>query len=136
MKKYFSIAGAVAAVVILVLVVAYAAGGLRWISAPFWGGVQAEVQLESGPSRISLYNRFFDLCAGVQAIEGQIDAQVAGRNDPQIVAGLHSRRAQVIADYNADAAKEYTNARFLGDELPDRLSLVPYDGSNKTICSL
>lgn len=112
---------------------ALAGGVWTYVTAPFFGRVQAERQLESGPSRIGFYNRFHNLCAGVQAIEGQIQAQevlLAGLTKgtsqyvktQQNIAGLNGRRQQVIAQYNADASKDYTAARFHDADLPFTLS--------------
>lgn len=122
-----------------------ATGAWTYITAPFFGRVQAERQLESGPSRITFYDRFHDLCAGVQAVEGQIDAQRTllasldkGTPDytrtAQNIAGLEARRSQVIAQYNADASKDYTAARFKDADLPWQLSSAPYAGT-KTSCA-
>lgn len=114
-----------------------ASGAFSYITAPFFGRVEAERQIESGASRTTLYNQFFDLCAGVQAIEGQIDAQISVQNErtPQNLAGLQGRRSQVIAEYNANASKSYTAARFLDSKLPYQLATGIYTGANKTVCA-
>lgn len=117
--------------------VSLASGAFHYVTAPFFGRVEAERQIESGASRTALYNQFFDLCAGVQALEGQIDAQAdnTGPNAQANVSGLKARRAQVIAQYNADAKKDYTSARFLDAKLPYQLASGPYDGTTKTVCA-
>ncbi|WP_276122629.1 hypothetical protein [Pararhizobium qamdonense] len=121
-----------------------ASGAFSYVTAPFFGRVQAERQLESGASRVALYNQFFDLCAGVQALEGQMDVQTAlyesqageDRNRTAVnIAGLNARRFQIITQYNADAAKSYTAARFLDAKLPYQLSLATYSGQTKTVCA-
>ncbi|OCP21988.1 MULTISPECIES: hypothetical protein [unclassified Ensifer] len=114
-----------------------ATGAFQYVTAPFFGRVQAERQIESGASRTALYNEFFDLCAGVQAIEGQIDAQtgVQSANTQINLAGLQSRRSQVIAQYNANASKSYTSARFHDAKLPYQLVAGTYTGQNKTACA-
>lgn len=131
------IIGAACAFMLVIAVLALATGGWQYLTAPFFGRVEAERAIESGPSRTALYDRFFDLCAGIQAIEGQIDAQSAIENERsrQNVAGLQGRRAQLIARYNADAAKDYTAARFRDADLPYHIPASTYDGSNRTICA-
>jgi hypothetical protein len=121
----------------LLAALSLASGAFTYITAPFFGRVEAERQIESGASRTALYNEFFDLCAGVQAIEGQIDAQIDVKNPnaPINIAGLQSRRSQVIAQYNANATKSYTAARFLDAKLPYQLVAGTYTGANKTVCA-
>lgn len=37
--------------------------GVRWVTAPAKGKLQAREQINSGSFRIAAYNHFFDLCA-------------------------------------------------------------------------
>ena len=128
----------IAFIVLMVLLI----GGptyLKAITAPFFGWADAERQIESAPSRISNYNHFFDLCAAVEGYEDQIlvlTTQLAetDENDTKEVnrlrssiAGLEGQRARAIRQYNADATKDYTAARFHDSDLPYQLSI---EGTN------
>jgi len=134
---FLKIAGSIVFFFLFVLALSVATGGWQYLTASFFGKVEAERAIESGPSRTAIYDRFFDLCAGIQAVEGQIDAQSALGTDRarQNVAGLNARRAQLIARYNADATKDYTAARFRDADLPYRISPAAYDGSRQTVCA-
>ena len=123
-----------------------AVGGFRYITAPFRGAVEVERQIESGASRIALYNLFHDRCASIQGLEGTIDSQrnLLAALDPDgddysrtliNIAGLEGRRLSEINRYNEDAAKDYTAARFLDADLPYALSVAAYSGDNRTRCS-
>lgn len=104
--------------------------GWVYSTAEIRGKVGAEVKIESADNRISSYEHFFDLCAAVQGYEQALLAQTsafsAGANPERTyanIAGIRAQRARAIAQYNADANKSYTKARFLGDELPRRLEI-------------
>lgn len=106
--------------------------GLAWVysTAEIRGKVGAEVKIESADSRIANYDHFFDLCAAVQGYEqasagqrAQIAAGVEVSRAYTNLTGIQAQRARAIAQYNADANKAYTKARFLGDGLPRRLDV-------------
>lgn len=114
--------------------------GVRWLTAPAKGKLQAREQINSGSYRIAAYDHFFDLCASVQGLEGQLAAQESaldgstGDDRERIranIAGIRGERAQAIADYNADASKDYTLAKFKSSKLPWRLS----SEEEKTVCT-
>lgn len=93
----------------------------RYYTAPIEGKVGAEQQLESAPSRIVNYEHYFDLCAEIQGLEAALTAQKQRTSSNKVeanIAGITAQRARLIAQYNADASKSYTRARFLGDTLP------------------
>lgn len=122
-------------VLALVVGLIFGVAAFRGYTAPFFGRMDAEVQIESAESRIANYNRFFDQCAAVQGYEHQIevlqeqlDETPADDRDEinrlrQSIAGLRGQRARAIAEYNADASKSYTAARFHASNLPYRLSV-------------
>lgn len=104
--------------------------GWLYSTAGVRGAVQAELKIESGDNRISSYEHFYDLCAAVQGYEQALIAQraalAAGSDTNRTnanIAGITAQRARAIAQYNADANKSYTKARFLGDTLPRRLDV-------------
>lgn len=117
--------------------------GLTWYraqTAAFHGKAAAEVQIESAPSRIANYNSFYDQCAAIQGYEGAIKVQEANitlgmPNDDRsriltVITGIKAQRSRAIAQYNADARKQYTAARFKASDLPFQLD----DSGSKTSC--
>lgn len=124
--------------IVMVLVAIFALSalvfGIRWITAGPKGKLQAREQIQSGNSRISAYNHFFDLCAAVQSDEAAIGSlkeelgtgPTASRRT-QIQASLtalRSGRAEKINQYNADARKDYTIGQFRSSGLPYTLVLT------------
>jgi len=138
-------------VFIFVLLVATAAGiwYLRYETAEIRGIISGEERIESAPSRIVNYERYFDLCASVQSLEGKLDAQMellaaeeASDNPDRNqlarlrtnIAGLKGMRESEIRQYNADARKSYTRARFRASELPFQLPADPHEKGERTSC--
>lgn len=125
---------------VLAFVILYAAAlAFGWVTAPWVGKVGARQQIQSATYRIDAYDHFYDLCAAIQSHEAAIDAQKA-RTDhsphlQQNLAALQTRRATDINQYNADAAKSYTQGQFRASNLPYHLDPSPYDGTNKTHCT-
>ena len=124
----------VAAVAILAAICA-AGWAWKYFTAAPRGMANAEQQIESAPSRITNYNHYFDLCASIQGYNGQLDAQQDQLDASESaddrsriranIAGLKGQRARAVAQYNADARKAYTKARFLGDSLPKHINRNP-----------
>ena len=91
-------------------------------------------------SRIANYNMFFDLCAAVQKKEDAIDILMANnsmeeaKRDLAITAN-QTQRANMIAEYNAAASKDYTAARFKSSDLPYALPRGVYNGETRTACA-
>lgn len=109
------------------------------------GRGNAEIQLENANSRIPRYEEFYDLCVSVQNAEAGINAEAHRLNTTedegqkriieQNIAGLNASRARGVNQYNANASKYYTDGRFQGENLPERLSSEPYvPGTNMTNC--
>lgn len=140
--------GLITACVLGVMIILGATGLLnsayRYVTAEWFGIVDAEVQIESGANRRFQYDKFFNLCSEVQAVEDKIDAQneLLDRDLSDVqknmiitnLSGLQSARADAIRQYNADARKDYTSARFLDNDLPVQLPTAAYNGDNKTKC--
>jgi len=118
---------------LVLMLLAFMGWAWTYFTAPIAGKVEAERTINSGANRVQAYNHYFDLCAAVQGYEATIDAQQSLANKSKdeatqnrantIVAAITAQRARTIAQYNADAVKEYTTARFLGAELPKRLEV-------------
>ena len=117
-------------------------GGLafRYYTADVRGRVDANEQIKSGSSRIVNYEHFFNLCASIQGNEAQIRALEKelsfGNNGerPRIqanITGVTAARARAIAQYNADAAKSYTQGQFRSSALPYQLS----ESAKETTCA-
>lgn len=105
---------------------------VRYFTAEVRGRVTAEERIQSGGSRIVGYEHFFDLCAAVQGHESQIEAlrnelatAESERDRSRInasITGVSSMRARSIAQYNADALKDYTLGQFRDSDLPYQLN--------------
>lgn len=119
------------ALAVLGVVAIYAAiFGVLWFSAPARGKLQAREQINSGSFRIAAYNHFFDACASIQGLQGQLAAQekelksATGDDKARVqanIAGIEGDVASAIADYNADANKSYTVGQFRSNHLPYQL---------------
>ena len=114
------------------VVVALSAGGMAWkyATAKIAGQVNAEVQIESAPSRTGNYNAFFDQCAAIQGYEGTIAMHEAALDTVSgddadrlriVLSGIKAQRLRAIAQYNQDVRKEYTMGRFLDPRLPTNI---------------
>jgi hypothetical protein len=104
------------------------------------GKSNAEAAIESAPSRMANYDHFFDLCASIQGYEAGLATQRASLDGltgddlsrtKTVIAGISAQRSRSIAQYNADARKEYTSARFLSSGLPKQIN---DSNSEKTSC--
>lgn len=126
---------------VLVLIV-LSAGMLAWkyLTAEVSGRVNAEVQIESAPSRIANYESYFDQCAAIQGYEASLVAQKAALSGltgddasriRTVIAGITAQRSRAIAQYNVDVRKDYTKARFLDSGLPKAIDAK----SEVTVCA-
>ena len=114
--------------------------GLRVATAGIVGRGQAHIQIQSGSNRIAQYDKFFNECASIQGLEGQIKEQqnllgtaVTEADRSRIsanLAGVAGLRHIAIAQYNANARKNYTDGQFRDSDLPFQIS----DGGNATSC--
>lgn len=128
-------------------VVFYAAGNAwtYYFGAEISGKVEAERQIESAPNRIQKYNHFYDLCSTVQSLEQSLRQQrntlenVEGDEAERTrsnINGLVAQRSRNVNQYNADARKEYTAARFKASDLPYKLPQTFDKGDPITSCEV
>lgn len=128
------------------LVIGAASFGLRWALAGPKGELQAREQILSGDNRIRAYNHFFDQCASIQALESTLSASLDElasadqTNQDNIIriqtniTGLRSQRARAVAEYNADASKNYTDGQFRSLSLPFQIT-EPFQKGRQITCS-
>lgn len=120
----------------------------RYYTADVRGTVGAQERIKSPEFRIRAYQGFFDRCAAIQALEGQID-ELAGTlalmepNSRQWnitltgLTGTKGLRHTAIAGYNGDSSKEWTDAQFKAESLPYRIPDTGYPTEGvKTVCKL
>lgn len=138
---FFALVGIIGAIVF----------GIRWVTADPVGRLEAREQILSGQNRIRAYNHFFDICASVQAVEQALQASLDELSATQSaippnadnvvriqtnITGLRATRARAVAQYNADASKDYTDGQFLSIKLPYQLDATPYvSGGKLTSCA-
>jgi hypothetical protein len=108
-------------VFVLVLVLIVAGGAFTYWWAPWKGKIEQRNLTEgSGTYRISAYERFYDDCQAVVALEGQIanmKASTVPERDTNVLA-LQNQRISLIAEYNANSRKADTAAHFKASDLP------------------
>lgn len=135
-RDKLSATGWIVAAVIAVIVFSVGAilvvGTISNETANFRGNVDAvNKTFGSGNHRIATYNRFFDLCAGVQTAEASIRNLEQELKDPgttearasQIrgaLTAIKTHRTELINQYNAEAANYYAES-FKDNDLPARL---------------
>lgn len=120
------------AVIITGLALFFGVLGFRYYTADIRGRVDAQETIKSGANRIAQYDRFFNLCASIQAQEGMLTyleeelGAAAPEDKARIsanITGVQAARARAIAQYNADATKNYTSGQFRDSDLPYQLSV-------------
>lgn len=120
----------------------YGVGWVKQITADFRGETeQKEQTIADGSYRIVAYEHFFDLCAAVQtaedsiaSLEAELDTEPPQGRVTQInasITALRNSRADLINQYNADAAKEDTRAAFHSSDLPYQLD----NDTEETTCA-
>lgn len=120
--------------------------GFQWVTAPFRGALGAREQIQAnGSFRIQAYQGFFNQCASIQALEGDIDAQtkaldtISDSQRKEIVqaniAALNGARSGAIFRYNQDSLKNWTEGQFKDNDLPYQLSTAEYKGTH-TKCAV
>src|SRR3546814_2987104 len=93
--KPFSIAVLIGvAVIATVAVTAAGSWAWRYYTAEIRGVVGAEERIQSAPSRIAAYDRFFDLCAAIQGHEGTIGRSEERRVGKECVSTCRYRWSQ------------------------------------------
>jgi hypothetical protein len=133
--------------VVLLAVIGWAIWGLGVATAGIFGQGEAHKEIQSSDFRIQAYQTFFNQCASIQGLEGQIDELVValeyyerGSREYNItvtsIAGVKGARHQAIAKYNQDALKNWTEGQFRDADLPYHLPDTNYpDEGGKTICA-
>ena len=132
----------------VLLLVASAIWGFGVLTAPIFGKGEAYKEIQSSDFRIQAYQTFFNQCASIQGLEGQIDELVValgyyerGSREYNItvtsIAGVKGARHQAIAKYNQDALKNWTEGQFRDNNLPYQISDTNYpEKGGKTVCAV
>lgn len=123
------------------------AGGwaIKYYTADVRGKINANEQIKSGDNRIAQYDSFFNQCAAVQSFETSLEAayNALDRNtDPSDtnrlninITGIEAQRARAINEYNANAAKNYTDGQFRDIDLPYQIRNTEYKRGIRTTCA-
>lgn len=130
-------------VVILVGGIGVAGFALDWWTTPFFGRLEARHQIYKGSNIIAQYDKFFNLCSTVQSDEVRYDnlKKTLDQTDDayernrliQSMTSVLNLRGEVVAQYNNDSHKDYTDGQFKSSNLPYELNL-DYKGG-RTICA-
>lgn len=118
--------------VALIVLVPIAVWGFMVATASIRGAGNAHRQTETADYRIANYERFKNDCNAIVATEGKIalaqqavDNEVKGAVDSfreqqltQNLQALQNVRLEQVTEYNADASKTDTRAKFLDSALP------------------
>lgn len=124
--------GALLLVLALGLFGVYGVGWFKRTTADYRGQTGVREKTLADPDyRIAAYEKFYDACASVQALEDQI-ANTRAEKPPHWrvnVVALQNQRANLIRDYNADSRKAGTQAQFKASDLPYQLNV-----EEKTAC--
>ena len=123
--------------------------GIGVATAGIYGRGEAYKQIQSADFRIQGYQTFFNQCASIQGLEGQIDELNAALNKyyergsreynitVTSILGVKGARHQAIAKYNQDAVKNWTEGQFRDVDLPYRITDTNYpDEGGKTVCAV
>lgn len=118
--------GALVAIVAVVLLIALVAGiwVFRVATADVKGRGDQILKTEGNADyRIAAYDRFYDLCASIQALEDQIavmsaDTTLPAEQRATNILALTNQRNSLIRQYNADARKADTRGNFRASDLP------------------
>ena len=118
------------AVLLLIVALTAAVFGIKWATADVRGAGDARERVHAdGGYRIAAYDKFFDDCAAIQAVEDKLatarDRATDEAYTPAMkganVAALENQRADLIRAYNADASKADTKANFIASDLPAQI---------------
>ena len=127
-KAISSLWGIVVIVILAILLTMGSILGIQYITAGPRGAVDANEQIQSGSNRIAAYEEFFSLCSSIdsqlQNIENQEDRIAATSDEDQKetlesgLIALENSKNENIAEYNANAASDYTAGQFRDSDLP------------------
>ena|SRR5688572_14589586 len=143
MRTFLAIVGGLMAVCVIFAGIWGAAYAVGWVTAPWRGAADARETIQAdGNFRIQAYTQFYNMCTSIQALERDIDQQIALlktstiENEQRIlranVAGLGGTRDGAIAKYNNDSQKQWTIAQFKSEALAYELPTSPYVTVNST----
>lgn len=130
MKRGITIAVlAIVTVVLAFLVAVYVFGFLQRGTADFRGETKQKEDTQANSSyRMAAYDHFYDMCAGIQSIEGKIgnmEGELADVDEKQresilnaSIMAAKNKRVELVSSYNADARKEATEGQFRSSDLP------------------
>ena len=132
---------ALAALAVLVVLYVYVPGVVSIVTAPFRGEVDKNEKVEAdGDYRIAAYDEFYRLCSSIQSKNDQIEvleAEMGASTDEarkaQLQSGITANRntkAELVNEYNAKAAGDYTRGQFRDSDLP--YSIDP--NSEEVVC--
>lgn len=117
--------------VLTVILLSFVGYAWKYFTAPIKGAVDAQVELESGNSRILKYNEFYDLYSNIETHAATIKAQKRLLNNTKDkedisrirtnIAALEAIILRDINQYNVNARKTFTKARFKPEDLPNRI---------------
>jgi len=119
--------GMLVAFLLVVAVITVGTLGYRYLIADPKGRVEAEEQIKSGSNRIAQYDKFFDACGAIKSAQENIALfeeelpnldGTAAKNMQATILAAKSQLNRAVQEYNADAAKSYTNGQFRASELP------------------
>lgn len=113
--------GIIAALVIVLIVVAYYAfaPAIARIDARVQGDIEQEYIIQDARTRVSTYEWFYDQYEQIQATE--MKARIAKGTEEE--AGIQMVLASMIAEYNAMARKEHTRAQWMPTDLPYQIEM-------------
>lgn len=113
--------GIIAALVIVLIVVAYYAfaPAVARIDARVQGDIEQEYIIQDARTRVATYEWFYDQYEQIQATE--LKARIAKGTEEE--AGIQMVLASMIAEYNAMARKEHTRAQWMPADLPYQIGM-------------
>ena len=128
---------AIAALVGVIVLVTGLSWGFRWVTADTRGAIDAREQiLADGDFRIQAYQTFFDLCNDITAQEAR--AQIFSSSEDPLTStnanAVLAVRAELAADYNSRAQREWTEGQFRDAELPYEIPVAWTVGEEETTC--
>lgn len=124
-------------VVVLFILLVIGVWAYRYYTADTRGAITAHETTTAGQYRINSYEHFYDMCASIQGYEGSIFIQEELIKDSDnkeitdraqlILSSIKAQRIRTISQYNMDAAKERTMAKYMDQGLPKEISAKQFN---------
>jgi hypothetical protein len=122
----------VVTVIAIMLIGTFGFGWFQKSTADYRGGVRETEKVHADPNyRITHYDQFFNQCASIQTLTAQAQNAKAdfdsaldpvSKRDARLrMIALRNQKISAINQYNADSAKEDTEANFKSSDLPYRI---------------